>query len=162
MEKDYKIFLLENKSPEWKIATLSDDQQQYANVSINKVNKKGEVFPDFDQISNGGVVKGNMWTSPTGKYYLFAPKVGVAGQSGGGFKSGIKEAQATKRKDIETAQENRGQGVRISATMRDAVLISTTLAQGSIQDESVLKGRILEIRQWLWQHWDDPEGYPPF
>jgi hypothetical protein len=163
MEKEFKIIWLEVKSPEWKIATLADDQQQYPNVSINKVNKKGEVFPNFDAITNGGTVKGVMWPSPAGKLYLFAPKVGVAGQSGAFKGQQIAKAQEKKAEYIATAQDNKNEGIKIASTMSMAVnIVVATLKSESIIDEGVIKSEISKWRRWLWLEWDNVKDFPPF
>ena len=163
MEKEFKVNWLEVKSPEWKVATLSDDQQQYANVSINKVNKKGEVFPGFDEITNGGTVKGNMWQSPKGAYYLFAPKLVVAGQSGAFKGQQIAKAQEKKAEYIATAQDNKNEGIKIASTISMAVnIVIATLKNETIIDESVIKGQITKWREWLLAEWDNVNNAPPF
>jgi len=163
MEKEYKVIWLEVKSPDWKVATLSDDQQQYANVSINKVNKKGEVFPGFDEITNAGTVKGNLWQSPKGAYYLFAPKVGVAGQSGAFKGQQIAKAQEKKAEYIATAQDNKNEGIKIASTISMATnVVIATLKGEQIIDESVIKGKIREWRNWFLAEWDSIDQAPPF
>lgn len=105
----FKVEWLEVKSPEWKVATLSDEKgTQYTDVSINAVSKKGEPFPNFENISLETPVIGVLWTSPSGKHYLFPPKanVGHSRASGGAFKTEqIKEAQASKARSIAEAQD---------------------------------------------------------
>ena len=163
MEKEYKVIWLEVKSPDWKVATLSDDQQQYANVSINKVNKKGEVFPGFDEITNAGTVKGNMWQSPQGKYYLFAPKLVVAGQTGAFKGQQIAKAQEKKAEYIATAQDNKNEGIKIASTISMATnVVIATLKGEQIIDESVIKGKIREWRNWFLAEWDSIDQAPPF
>src|SRR3990167_10230528 len=161
MEKEYKIIWLEVKSPEWKIATLSDDVAQYANTSINKVNKKGEVFPNFDEISNGGSVKGNLWQSPQGKYYLFAPKVAVAGQSGAFKGLQIAKAQEKKAEYIATAQDNKNEGIKIASTLGKAV--DCAIAEHALPDnDHSLEDLIRKWRRTLWFEWDNVNDFPPF
>ena len=162
-EKEFRIIWLEVKSPEWKIATLTDDTAQYANVSINKVNKKGEVFPNFDEISNGGSIKGNLWQSPKGAYYLFAPKLAVAGQTGAFKGQQIAKAQEKKAEYIATAQDNKNEGIKIASTISMAVtIVIATLKEEKIIDEGVIKGEIAKWRRWLWFQWDNVKDFPPF
>lgn len=110
----YTVSKLEKKSPEWYVADLLDDNgSALTSVSINKVNKKGEQFPGFDQIAEGGEVAGEHWVSQAGKNYLFEPK--PEGQKSGGRpnmdrimekKSDmIHAAQDTKAENIAKAQE---------------------------------------------------------
>src|SRR3990167_4532288 len=158
-EKEYKIIWLEVKSPEWKIATLSDDVAQYANTSINKVNKKGEVFPNFDEISNGGSVKGNLWQSPQGKYYLFAPKLNAgANKASGGYKTQVIE-KAMERKDasIGKFQDNKEQSIKISSTMRDAVLLTIAEKGDGVMTAEDMAENIIKWRKWLVNHWEDAD-----
>ena len=105
MEKEYTISLVEDKNKDWKIVTLEvvegDGSVMYEDVSVNRVNKKGEIFPNFDNIKVGERVKGNLWSSSAGKRYLFAPSPiktqGGANKASGGYKTQvIKEAQETK------------------------------------------------------------------
>jgi len=71
----YNIEWLEKKNPEWYVMNLKgEDGTSVKEVSVNKINKKGEAFPNFDAIMNGGDVEGELWSSGAGKNYLFAPK----------------------------------------------------------------------------------------
>ena len=164
MEQEYKIIWLEVKSPEWKIATLADDKQQYANVSINKVNKKGEVFPGFDEITNAGTVKGNLWKTPDGsKTYLFAPKPASTGQTGAFKGQQIAKAQEKKAEYIATAQDNKNEGIKMASTIAMATnVVIAILKNEQIIDESVIKGKIREWREWFVAEWDNVNTAPPF
>jgi hypothetical protein len=66
----------------------------------------------------------------------------------------------TKAANIEKAQDNKAENIKISSTMRDAVLITVSEAQ---HDATVDYGeRIKYWRAWLWKQWDDTSGLPPF
>lgn len=161
MDKEFKVVWIEDKSADWKVVTLSDNTQQYADVSINKVNKKGEAFPNFEAITLESTVRGNLWTSPSGKRYLFAPKPQVA--KAGGFRTNMREVVKEKQEGIKVAQENKELGIKTSSTIRMATdLVVATLANEKIIDESIIKGKLEMWRKWFWIHWNDPDSYPPF
>lgn len=74
----FKILKLEKKNAEWIVASLVDAAGDvHENVSINKVSKKGDIFPNFDTLEVGTKVEGRIWESDAGKKYLFAPKGGA-------------------------------------------------------------------------------------
>lgn len=82
----YKIFEIEKKSADWVVVSLVDAAgDAHEKVSINKVSKKGDVFPNFDALDKGTKVEGRIWESDAGKKYLFAPK--------GGAKAPYKQAE---------------------------------------------------------------------
>lgn len=71
----HQIVKVESKNADWKvIQILNAAGELVENVSVNRTNKKGEVFPKFDEIAVGASVEGQLWQSPAGKIYLFAPK----------------------------------------------------------------------------------------
>lgn len=167
MEKEYTIDWIENKSNDWKVATLSEGGLTYDDVSINRVNKKGETFPNFDGITQGATVKGNLWTSPQGKHYLYAPKPqapqGSAPRAPGGFKAGMQKAIEQKQEGIRQSQENKELGIKLSSTIRMAVdMVIAILKDEQIIEEGVIKGEISKWRKWFWDTWEDPKNYPPF
>lgn len=71
----HRITAVQNKSKDWKVVTiLNAAGDLMENISVNRTNKKGETFPNFDDIQTGASVEGTLWESPAGKTYLFAPK----------------------------------------------------------------------------------------
>lgn len=83
----YKIFKIDKKNPEWAVVSLVDASgDAHENVSVNKVSKKGDIFPNFDTLEVGSKVEGRIWESDAKKKYLFAPK--------GGAKAPVKETQS--------------------------------------------------------------------
>lgn len=152
MEKDFKIIWLDVKSPDWKVATLEDEQTQYSEVSINKVNKKGEVFPNFDAIQKGGTIRGNLWTSSGGKKYLFAPKP----QKSQNFRNDMKSVMKEKQENVKEAQETKKENIKEAAAQRDAVLMVTTFYPEFANDpllssekEKLLKEKYLQWRDFF-------------
>lgn len=74
----FKIFKLEKKNADWIVASLVDAAGDvHENVSINKVSKKGDIFPNFDNLAKDQKVEGRLWKSDSDKVYLFAPKGGA-------------------------------------------------------------------------------------
>lgn len=116
------------KSPDWKTATVGN----VANVSINRVNKKGEVFPNFDGVVDGATIAGDLWQSSTGKWYLFAPKQGNLGTKPQWAKdpNAIVKAQERKETAIHNAQENKGEAIMLASTIRMAVDITVARMAG--------------------------------
>lgn len=74
----FKIFKLERKNDNWVVASLVDATGEIQeNVSINKVSKKGDVFPGFDELVKDQKIEGRLWKSDSDKVYLFALKGGA-------------------------------------------------------------------------------------
>lgn len=112
----------EDKNADWKVVgVLTDANVAIEDVSVNRTNKKGEVFPGFDTIRAGAEVEGTLWQSSTGKYYLFAPDPAKAKPAGA--MAGMKAAQERKAEGIKEAQENKNMSIMIAAAFRDATLI---------------------------------------
>lgn len=170
----FTLEFLETKSPDWKIASLSGEGLDgiVTDVSINAKDKSGTPFPNFTTMMTGHTVEGDFWTSSTGKKYLFPPKPqpGVAQGRGGagitgaksGFGNNISRVMDKKAENIAVAQDNKEHGIKISSTMRDAVLIATTIVNNSQVEGSAgdMKDLIKSWRKWLWDNWDVEE--PPF
>ena len=71
----HKITAVADKTKDWKVVSILNAAGEIVeNISVNRTNKKGEVFPNFDAITVGASVEGQLWQSSTGKIYLFAPK----------------------------------------------------------------------------------------
>ncbi len=104
----FKIEFLENKSADWKVATVTDESgKTFQEVSINKTNKKGEPFPNFDGIMSGATIEANFWTSSAGKNYLFAPDK----QNATGKKPNMERVMEKKASMIGEAQDKKAQNV---------------------------------------------------
>lgn len=155
----YKIEFAESKTKDWVVADLEAGGALFKDVSINRVNKKGETFPNFDSIRTGGSIEGELWDNPSGKKYLFAPRTPKTA-SGGAYKSQqVKEAQDRKREDIERFQGSKEESIRLMSAQRDSVLIVTTLIGQGIPVEDI-KEEIIKWRNWFLSA--DFEEHPPF
>jgi hypothetical protein len=130
-------------------------------ATIYKKQKDGTEFPNFDTLAEGSKLEANPWTNPKGYTSLFpprAPSVAAPRRS----PAAITKAMETKAENIHKAQEFRSEGVRTSATMRDAVNIVVSMnAKGDMTGEQIRAG-IQAWRKWLWFQWEAPESYPPF
>lgn len=159
MEK-YTVDFMEKKNEDWIIASLSSPEASFPEVSINRKNKKGEVFPNFDGIQAGREVSGQIWKSDSGKVYLFAPK--IASASPQRSTGAIKQAMQVKSENIKVAQDNKEHGIMTSSTIRMAVDIALAEITGLPFDVGVFKGRVKTWRDWLIAEWDNTKSAPPF
>lgn len=126
-----------------------DGEKEIAGVSI------WQGFPDFDKITFGSSVEGDIVVKQKGNYLtktLFAPKGSAPMQSAGA----ITKAMDRKEAGISKFQENKEESIKISSTMSGAV--SLAVAEGS----SDLAEAVKRWRLFLWQSWDDHKNYPPF
>lgn len=163
----YKIDWVEVKNPDWKIASLKDENGiGFTEVSINRTNKKGEVFPNFDDIQAGRETQGEIWRSDAGKVYLFAPKPQTT-QGGANRGSGaINKAMDKKAENIAIAQDNKEHAIKEASSMTNAVNLA--LAEyGTFSGEEHLRPTleflITKYRTWILNHWSIPvELKPPF
>ena len=156
----YSINWCEKKNNDWIIASILPQKEdgtwdkEITNVSINRTAKSGQVFPNFDTIAPGIEIEGEFWQSQAEKNYLFAPKPKldppnfIKQASNSAFKAKqIEEAQARTTQSVAKAQDNKDWSVKVSATMRDAVLLS-------IAEQGPTPDKILAWRKWLWNHFD--------
>lgn len=119
-----KITSVEDKSKDWKIVSLiTSTGVSVDDVSVNRTNKNGEIFPEFDGIVKDADIEATLWTSPTGKQYLFAPKLPPQRPKFMGG-SGIAKAQETKAENIKEAQERKNEAIQLAGAFRDATLVS--------------------------------------
>lgn len=131
--------------------TLEDGRK----ARLNEKTKKGEVYPDWENIKPGTTIDDTqLWQSDKGYWYIFPPKQ----QKPAG--TGIKAAQERKTASIAQAQENKEWGIMTSATLRDAVLLAVAENQREAVD---LAERVTFWRAWLIENWDiDPKDRKPF
>ena len=157
----YKIEGLEKKNNDWLSLLLESGEE----VSVSRVSKKGEIFPNFDNLVPGGEVEGELWQSQAGNWYLFPPKVNPMGTKPAWAKkeSTITKAMETKAQNIQTAQENRELGVKIASTMNKAIEIAlaengqSPIVAGDFQE------RVKYWRKWIYENWDKTDAdYAPF
>lgn len=121
----YKITWIENKTPDWRVANVTDlAGVETKDVSVNRVNKKGEVFPNWEGVTLEATIEADLWVSTAGKAYLFAPRPQNA-PTGGGFRAQqMEKAVARKESFIEKTVNEKEEGIRTSSTARDATLIT--------------------------------------
>ncbi len=149
----YKVSWVENKSSDWKIVSLEDPSGALAEgISINRTNKKGQVFPNFDGIMPGATIEGESWKSPAGKLYLFAPDPKpqyqgetTQGKPSGGFKSGMAKTMELKNSNIEKNMETKQENIQKTGSFRDATLMVTTFYKDGGLNEEELKKK--------WEEW---------
>lgn len=156
----YKIDWLEVKSPDWKIITITGEGKQYNDVSVNKTSKKGEVFPNFDDMKAGDDIEGELWVSQAGKNYLFPPRVDNKPQTRSA--GAITKAMDKKAENIAVAQGNKEHGIMTSSTIRMAVDIALAETTGLPFDVGVFKSRVREWRNWFIAEWDNVGQAQPF
>lgn len=144
----FSVSWIENKGADWKVATLVGlDKVITENVSINRVNKKGEVFPNFDGVILGATIEAELWKSPTnGKAYLFPPR--VVGTKGGG--ANIAKMMDKKTDSISKSMDRKEESIAMSSAMRDATLIVVNLYK-ELQDTDNKTEAIKET----WREWRD-------
>jgi hypothetical protein len=148
MDKKYKIDWCEVKKTgntngrEWKITemTLTDEE-----------GKKTDKVSTLENVAPGLELEGKIVTNDKG-YLNFVKKleapefVKKAGNSA--YKEKLmNETMARKETSITKFQDNKEWSIKISSTMRDAVLLS-------IAEQNPTADRILAWRRWLWNNWD--------
>jgi len=148
----YQIKKVEVKSNDWKVVSgVGSDGAFLVDASVNRTNKKGEVFPNFDSIAEGAQIEGEPWQNDKGKQYLFAPRV-KSGTGRAGFN--IAAAQENKAKHIAEAQDNKEYSIKVSSTARDATLIAVAMLEAKAIEPTQFKAQWAIIRSWLWENWD--------
>lgn len=165
-----KIEWAENKSVDWKVCTVVNESgATIENVSANRKNKKGEIFPNFDGITPGAEVEGELWQSSADKWYLFAPKPkgeGMGSRPAWAKKPDMTKVMEKKEASIEKAQDNKAEGIKISSTMRMAVDLALAEAEGARHEGNTgfdFSESIMRWRVWLWNTWEaDDSKFPPF
>lgn len=161
----YKISSVVTKTVDWKIVNgMGADGSPLIEASVNRTNKRGEVFPNFDAITEGAGVEGEPWTSEAGKLYLFAPRVNKPKGTGRG-NFDVAAAQVRKAESIKVAQDNTSYSVKTASTARDATLLLVALLakhdKPVLDEEWQLKW--VMIRSWLWDNFEIPKDEaPPF
>lgn len=172
----YNVKWMEKKGADWIVASLSEiatppmsagTVAEYTDVSINRIDKKtGAVaFPTFDEIQAGRDIEGELWKSPAGKYYLFAPRAPKQPSNGAYKQKMIDDTMTRKEGSIEKFQGNKEESIRLASSQRDAVLIVTTILQNGADsrffgDETFLKNEIIKWRNWFLS--SDFTDHPPF
>ena len=143
-----KIEWIENKSDDWKLATIADGANVTKNVSINRTNKKGEVFPDFDNLQAGREVDGNLWESSQGKWYLFPVTKPTPGIMGNKPAYGVAKNMERKETSISKSMDRKDNAITLAGTARDATLLTVNfypeLATAPDKEEAI---------KLVWEQW---------
>ncbi len=164
---------VENKKPDWKVVTIREITEggaTYTDVSINKVDRKGVTFQDFDAIAPGTQVTGNIWRSSTGKYTLFAPDAPKAAApavpgapayaaprpAATGMR-GVAAAQERKAEGIALAQENKSKGMLVAAAFRDSTLMLVNMADYKTMTPDEVKIKHKALRDWYIAEYHETE-----
>lgn len=106
----------------------------------------------FDTIVNGSTIEGEIIPGKYGKDFVKAKAV-----AGANLKTAqIEKTMERKEQSIGKFQDNKELSIKVSSTMRDAVLLA--IAEGQPNIETILKWR-----EWLWKNFEVPTDlYPPF
>ncbi len=161
----YKIDWYEKKGEDWVILALSDGENSYKDVSVNRKNKKGEIFPNFDQIANGGEVEGKLWTSGAGKLYLFAPEAPKMA-SGSSYRGKAMEVAMDKKNDsIARFQGDKEMSIKVASTFSQSVALAIAEFQANRQLSATgpsLEQLQKKWREYLWLEYDKSNtDFPP-
>lgn len=160
MQQTFKVEWAENKTNDWKVATLRDEHdKEYKDVSINRVGKKGDTFPNFDAIMTGASIEGVYWQSDAEKNYLFPPRPEGAGlkRTGGGF--GSKASDARKAQMIEEAQARKSDSIAFFNATNAAIALFEQLKDPIVmKDTGAVKSFIKEWREWFLEQYREYEA----
>lgn len=169
----FKIEFIETKGADWKVASLSADGKTISEASINRTSKKGEVFPNFDNLMAGQEIEGEPWQSSGGKWYIFPPKqetnaVGASGAQPEAYRrppSAINVAMKKKEESIGKFQDAKEQSIKVASTFSGAW--NMAIAEHTANMRINISGQTLDQlfnywRQYLWEHFDCSDSdYPP-
>ncbi len=153
---------IETKGQDWKVASLTDENKQTnKEVHINRKDKNGLEFPNFDTLQAGQDIEGQPWTNTSGKTYLFPPKQPNEKLT---FKGASNIAKNMERKEqgIANAQDHKDKAVMMSSTIRMSVDIALAECAGMPFDAGVFKANVKKWRNWLIAEWSEIDTAPPF
>lgn len=159
----YQIEWIENKTPEWKIASLTNEAgMKYLDVSINKKDKNNLEFPNFDNLKAGDSIYGEYWEKPDGsKKYLYPPRQEkTQGGAPRGFGGGIgKQMMEQKKEDIKESQGRKDHSIKESGSMRDSVQLALAefhVYEGEENLRPTLDFLVKKWRKFLLDNWSLP------
>lgn len=158
-----KITKCEVKSNDWKVVDCENPTgEKTVNASVNRVNKKGEVFPAFDDIKVDTRLNAEIWVSPAGKAYLFAPKVTSGGGANRGNSGAITKAMETKKENIMEVMD--AKGLAIKTTTTNQLATSMALAEYAKPNSlDTLETLFTKFQKFIWTNWEvDPGSIIPF
>lgn len=122
-------------------------------------------FPDFANLKDGDVVMGELEVKQNGQYTnktLNYPKPANSSPRGSYAAKGpaVEKAMERKEASIGKFQDNKELSIKISSTMRDAVLLAIAEFNadgGKNNTTHSLDELILKWRKWLVEHWSDAD-----
>lgn len=122
-------------------------------------------FQGFNDLTSGSTVYGSLVPARDPKYgptlYPLRPASNGTPQGRITRNTGITAAMEKKSESVNKAMDRKDESIKISATLRDAVLITTSKGIQGWNNEDI-EAEIDYWRKWLWKHFDDPQEYPPF
>lgn len=157
----YKLIKLDRTTTSTGKAKINATVQSEDGVTTEKVGLWSD-FPRFADLKEGDSVDGDLrvkdqWTT------LYPPKSGTSITRGKFSATGaIKEAMKEKAEGIAHFQSTKEESIRISGTMRDAVLCAFAEYNKEPHNLMTLEELISKWRKWLWFEWEAPSQYPPF
>jgi len=148
-----KITKCTDKSNDWKIVDVETPTgEKTVDVSVNRVNKKGEVFPAFDEIKVDHRLNATLWVSSSGKAYLFEPKPESAPKSNFGG-SGASKLMDKKIEAIEKSQDVKSEAIKLTTSMQLAV--SLAIAEyANPKSLDTLETLITKYRKFILENWE--------
>ena len=162
-----KIEWIETKSPDWKIATLRDESGiSFSDASINRTDKKGRIFPNFDGLMAGHTIEANPWQNPTTKKWAIYPEdeVKVATTSNFGGSRGVSKLMDKKAENIKEAQERKAESIAFFNSTNSAIALVNAMRNNDVHipSESELKVTIRAWRDWFLKEYEDWNKGQPF
>lgn len=142
-------------------ADMKDEQgKEYKGVAVFSS------FKGFDRVQPGAIVEGKI----TSKDYKGQPSYTLENDTPaqGGFNKGgnMTKVMEKKQENIREAQGHKDLGIKISSTMRDAVLLTTTQLSADVilsKDPAAIKKMIKDWRKFLLEEWEKTNAdFEPF
>lgn len=115
-------------------------------------------FPGFNDLMNGGAVEGEISKKMNGQYeqktlYPMRPQAPQGGSRGAGMAKLVEK----KAEAIEKAQDRKEDGIKLSATFRDAGMLTSAMVHaGLLRTEMDIKDAHRKWRTWLSAEYSDP------
>lgn len=159
-----KITKCDVKSADWKVVDVETPTgEKTINVSVNRVNKEGRAFPNFDDIKVDYRLNATLWVSQAGKAYLFEPKPENAPKGKFNATGAITKAMEKKEESISKFQDKKEINIRNVTCYRMAHELALEIYKSDPTNLDTQKELILNLRKWYEANWDfDPQSIPPF
>ena len=167
-----KITKCTDKSNDWKIVDVETPTgEKTVDVSVNRVNKKGEAFPAFDDIKVDHRLNATLWVSPSGKAYLFESKPENAPRGNfGGSKTSLADKTALEDHKNQNIKENmkwKAEGQAYGNSVTNATNIVIELMRNFPMTLSEALEKVKTTRDWYLEEsrkyqQEDPTDKTPF